>query len=42
MQVNAPELAAALVRAGFPADAPTSRLAGLTNLNHLVEIDGAR
>ena len=36
------ELAAALTRAGFPADAPTTRLAGLTNVNHLVEHDGAR
>lgn len=36
------ELAAALTRAGFPADARTSRLAGLTNVNHLVEHDGAK
>lgn len=34
------DIADALVRAGFPADAPTSRLAGLTNVNHLVEHDG--
>jgi len=36
------ELAAALVRAGFAADSPTSRLKGLTNVNHLVERDGER
>jgi thiamine kinase-like enzyme len=36
------EIADALVRAGFPADTTTSRLAGLTNVNHLVEHDGAR
>ena len=36
------ELAAALVRAGFAADSPTSRLKGLTNVNHLVERDGGR
>jgi thiamine kinase-like enzyme len=34
------DIADALVRAGFPADAPTTRLAGLTNVNHLVERDG--
>jgi thiamine kinase-like enzyme len=34
------DLADALVRAGFPADAPTTRLAGLTNVNHLVERGG--
>ena len=36
------ELAAALVRAGFAADSPTTRLKGLTNVNHLVERDGGR
>lgn len=36
------ELSDALVRAGFPADTPTTRLAGLTNVNHLVEHDGRR
>ena len=36
------ELAAALVRAGFAADSPTTRLKGLTNVNHLVERDGVR
>jgi thiamine kinase-like enzyme len=36
------ELAAALVRAGFAADSPTTRLKGLTNVNHLVERDGER
>ncbi|MEI8238762.1 MAG: phosphotransferase [Actinomycetota bacterium] len=36
------ELAAALNRVGFPADTVTSRLAGLTNLNHLVEVGGER
>ena len=34
------DIADALVRAGFPADSPTTRLAGLTNVNHLVERDG--
>ena len=32
-----PNLAGALARAGLPADAPTSRLAGLTNVNYLVD-----
>jgi thiamine kinase-like enzyme len=36
------ELAAALLRAGFAADSPTSRLKGLTNVNHLVERGGER
>ena len=36
------ELAEALQRAGFPADAPTTRLAGLTNVNYLVEYAGDR
>lgn len=36
------DIAEALTRVGFPADSPTSRLAGLTNINHLVEVDGAR
>jgi len=36
------DLAAALVRAGFAADSPTTRLKGLTNVNHLVERDGER
>jgi thiamine kinase-like enzyme len=36
------ELAAALVRAGFAADSATTRLKGLTNVNHLVERDGGR
>lgn len=36
------EIADALTRAGFPADASTTRLAGLTNVNHLVERDGER
>jgi thiamine kinase-like enzyme len=31
-----------LARAGFPADVTISRLAGLTNVNHLIEHDGAR
>jgi thiamine kinase-like enzyme len=35
-------IAAALARAGFPADTPTSRLGGLTNLNHLFDVDGSR
>jgi thiamine kinase-like enzyme len=34
------DLADALVRSGFPADTPTTRLAGLTNVNHLVERNG--
>lgn len=36
------ELADALTRAGFPAHLPTTRLAGLTNINHLVEHAGSR
>jgi thiamine kinase-like enzyme len=36
------ELADALVRAGLPADASTTRLAGLTNVNHLVEAGGEK
>lgn len=36
------ELSPYLTRAGFPADAPTTRLAGLTNVNHLVDHDGGR
>ncbi|MCX6522843.1 MAG: phosphotransferase, partial [Actinobacteria bacterium] len=36
------ELSDALTMAGFPADAPTTRLAGLTNVNHLVDHDGGR
>jgi thiamine kinase-like enzyme len=36
------DIADALQRAGFPADSPTTRLAGLTNVNHLVERDGER
>ncbi len=34
------DIADALTRAGFPANAPTTRLAGLTNVNHLVERGG--
>jgi len=36
------DLTDGLRRAGFPADTPTTRLAGLTNVNHLVEHDGSR
>ena len=36
------ELSPYLTRAGIPADAPTTRLAGLTNVNHLVDHDGGR
>lgn len=36
------ELTAHLIRAGFPGDAPTTRLGGLTNVNHLVEHEGER
>ena len=36
------ELSDALTRAGFPADTPTTRLAGLTNVNHLLEHDGRK
>ncbi|MFZ4811130.1 MAG: phosphotransferase [Ilumatobacteraceae bacterium] len=36
------DLAEHLVRAGFPADTPTTRLAGLTNLNHLLAHEGRR
>jgi thiamine kinase-like enzyme len=32
------DIAEFLRRAGLPADSPTSRLAGLTNVNHLVEV----
>lgn len=35
------DVADALARAGFPPHLPTTRLAGLTNVNHLVEHDGA-
>jgi thiamine kinase-like enzyme len=34
------DLASFLRRAGLPADSRTSRLAGLTNVNHLVEVGG--
>jgi thiamine kinase-like enzyme len=40
--MNDPALVDALVRAGLPGDAPTSRLAGLTNVNHLVDLPGGR
>jgi len=36
------DIADALTRAGFPADCPTTRLAGLTNVNHLFEHADAR
>jgi aminoglycoside phosphotransferase (APT) family kinase protein len=36
------DIADALTRAGFPADSPTTRLAGLTNVNHLLEHEGTR
>ena len=36
------ELAGFLERAGLPADAATTRLAGLTNVNHLVEVGDER
>ncbi|MFZ4720846.1 MAG: phosphotransferase [Ilumatobacteraceae bacterium] len=36
------DIADALVRAGYPAGTPTTRLAGLTNVNHLFEHDGGR
>jgi thiamine kinase-like enzyme len=36
------DLAAFLTRAGLPAGAPTSRLAGLTNVNHLVVVGDDR
>ncbi|HEX3087009.1 MAG TPA: choline/ethanolamine kinase family protein [Ilumatobacteraceae bacterium] len=36
------DLAAFLTRAGLPADAATSRLAGLTNVNHLVTVRDER
>ena len=36
------ELSPYLTRAGFPADASTTRLAGLTNVNHLVIVDDER
>ncbi|MFZ9629525.1 MAG: phosphotransferase [Ilumatobacteraceae bacterium] len=35
-------IAAALGRAGLPADAPVSRLAGLTNVNYLVDTPGGQ
>jgi thiamine kinase-like enzyme len=41
-QTTPPDLAAALARAGFPAATGTTRLAGLTNVNHLVELEGSR
>lgn len=40
--MSEPDIAAALVRAGLPADAPTRRLAGLTNLNYLVDTPDGR
>jgi thiamine kinase-like enzyme len=36
------ELSDALTRAGFAADTPTTRLAGLTNVNHLLAHDGGK
>ena len=36
------DVADALARAGFPAHLPTTRLAGLTNVNHLVEHEGSK
>jgi thiamine kinase-like enzyme len=42
MDAPTAELAAALIRAGFAGDSPTSRLGGLTNVNHLVERGGER
>ena len=42
MHAQNPDIADALVRAGFPADTPTTRLAGLTNVNHLLEHDGSK
>ena len=36
------DIAAALARAGYPVDVATTRLAGLTNINHLFEHDGSR
>ncbi|MFN8022412.1 MAG: choline kinase family protein [Acidimicrobiales bacterium] len=36
------ELSDALTRAGFPADTATTRLAGLTNVNHLLEHEGRK
>jgi len=36
------ELSPYLTRAGFPADVSTTRLAGLTNVNHLVDHDGGK
>jgi thiamine kinase-like enzyme len=42
MQPQNVELSDALRRAGFAADAATTRLAGLTNVNHLVERAGSK
>jgi thiamine kinase-like enzyme len=42
MQPQNEELARALTRVGFASDTPTTRLAGLTNINHLVEVDGSK
>ncbi len=42
MDAQNPAVADALTRAGYPAATPTSRLAGLTNVNHLFEHDGAK
>lgn len=36
------DVADALARAGFPAHLATTRLAGLTNVNHLVEHEGSK
>lgn len=40
--MSVPDLAGALARAGLPADAPTTRLAGLTNVNFLVDAPHGR
>ena len=40
--MSEPDVSAALVRAGLPADAPARRLAGLTNLNYLVDAPDGR
>ncbi len=42
MDAQNPDVADALTRAGYPADTPTTRLGGLTNVNHLFELDGAK
>jgi thiamine kinase-like enzyme len=42
MEPQNDEMDAALIRAGFPADTPTTRLGGLTNVNHLVERAGSK